>query len=182
MIKIRSMSSAHLTWGHPVSYIFFCMRLSTVWIFGHPSLELWAVPSFALWCNLCCTLCVSNVIIILDSLHCPKNPIYVFPEMKLINRSQRHECGNWDTERYDSVLEITRPRSFISGNTYTGIRHLYWILTGPHLQCVLRMCIRNLISWACNTLCNVHVCVFRIILESPLYGTLCATWVSPESG
>jgi hypothetical protein len=34
-----------------------------------------------------------------------------------INRSQIHECGNWETEHYNSVLEITRPRSFISGNT-----------------------------------------------------------------
>ncbi len=34
-----------------------------------------------------------------------------------INRSQIHECGNWETEHYNSVLEITRSRSFISGNT-----------------------------------------------------------------
>ncbi len=32
---------------------------------------------------------------------------------------------------YNSVFEITRLRSFISGNTYIGTRHLYWILTGP---------------------------------------------------
>ncbi len=34
-----------------------------------------------------------------------------------MNRSQKHECGNWETTHYNSVLEITRPRSFISGNT-----------------------------------------------------------------
>ncbi len=34
-----------------------------------------------------------------------------------INRSQIHECGKWETEHYNSVLEITRPHSFISGNT-----------------------------------------------------------------
>jgi hypothetical protein len=34
-----------------------------------------------------------------------------------INCSQIHECGNWETEHYNSVLEITWPRSFISGNT-----------------------------------------------------------------
>jgi hypothetical protein len=33
--------------------------------------------------------------------------------------------------RYNSVLEITRPRSFISGNTLIGTRHLYRILTSP---------------------------------------------------
>ncbi len=34
-----------------------------------------------------------------------------------INLLQIHECGNWDTERYNSVLEITRLCSFIFGNT-----------------------------------------------------------------
>jgi hypothetical protein len=52
------------------------------------------------------------------TLQCIENPINVFPEMKLrglvpnpyihvsINRSQIHECGNWETEHYNSVLEI----------------------------------------------------------------------------
>jgi hypothetical protein len=31
--------------------------------------------------------------------------------------SQIRECGNWETEHYISILELTRPRSFISGNT-----------------------------------------------------------------
>jgi hypothetical protein len=30
-----------------------------------------------------------------------------------MNRSQVYECGNWETEHYDSVLEITRQGSFI---------------------------------------------------------------------
>jgi hypothetical protein len=47
------------------------------------------------------------------------------------NRSQIHECRNWGTEYYTSVLEITSPRSFISGNTSIGTKHLYWILTSP---------------------------------------------------
>jgi hypothetical protein len=34
-----------------------------------------------------------------------------------INRSQIHECENRETEHYNHVLEISRPRSFISGNT-----------------------------------------------------------------
>jgi hypothetical protein len=29
-----------------------------------------------------------------------------------INRSQIHECCNWETEHYNSVLAITRPRSY----------------------------------------------------------------------
>jgi hypothetical protein len=43
-----------------------------------------------------------------------------------------HEWGNWETEHYNSVLEIMRPhRVFISGNTSIGTRYLYWIPTGP---------------------------------------------------
>ncbi len=48
-----------------------------------------------------------------------------------INHSKKHECGNLKTEHYNSVLKIKRPCSFISGITYIGTRHLYWILTGP---------------------------------------------------
>jgi hypothetical protein len=68
--------------------------------------------------------------------HCTENPIYVFTEIKLcgfvpnyyIHASMSdlyipriglpiwlHECGNWKTKQYTSVLEITRQRSFISG-------------------------------------------------------------------
>ncbi len=42
-----------------------------------------------------------------------------------INRSQTHECGHLETDHYNnSVLEITRPRSFISGITLIGTRNL----------------------------------------------------------
>ena len=34
-----------------------------------------------------------------------------------IYRSQIHGCGNWETEHYNSVLELTRPCSFISEKT-----------------------------------------------------------------
>jgi hypothetical protein len=34
-----------------------------------------------------------------------------------ITRSQIHECGNREREHYNSILDITRPRSFISENT-----------------------------------------------------------------
>jgi hypothetical protein len=77
-------------------------------------------------------------------MHCTENPIYVFPEMKLqkkrqtdlgnihINRSQIHECGNWETEHYNSVLEITSPHfwEYINQNqTFT----VNWSLNGPSL-------------------------------------------------
>jgi hypothetical protein len=32
-----------------------------------------------------------------------------------INHSQIHECGNWETEHYHFVLEITRPRRSFLG-------------------------------------------------------------------
>jgi hypothetical protein len=41
-------------------------------------------------------------------------------------------------EHYNSVLEMTRSRSFISGNTLIGTRHLYWILTGPSFAVQLK--------------------------------------------
>ncbi len=39
------------------------------------------------------------------------------PSWEYINCSEIHECGNWETEYYNSVLEITWPCSLISGNT-----------------------------------------------------------------
>jgi hypothetical protein len=48
-----------------------------------------------------------------------------------MNLSQTYECRNWESEHYNSFLEITRLHSFISGNTLLGPRHLYWILAGP---------------------------------------------------
>jgi hypothetical protein len=53
------------------------------------------------------------------------------------------EYGNWETEPCNSVLETTRQRSFISGNTLFRTRHLYWILTGPSFAVhITRYCSR----------------------------------------
>jgi hypothetical protein len=48
-----------------------------------------------------------------------------------INLSQIYERRNWETEHYNSVLEIRRERSFIPGKAQMVIRHLHWILIGP---------------------------------------------------
>ncbi len=47
-------------------------------------------------------------------------PILLEPNSRLIlqeyiNHSQIHECGSWETECYNSVLEIARPRSLFLG-------------------------------------------------------------------
>jgi hypothetical protein len=88
-------------------------------------------------------------------LHCTENAKHIFPEIKLHglvpnfhthvfvddlylsrDRSTYFATANRWTDRiilllcYSSVLEITRPHSFISGNTRIGPRHFYWILTG----------------------------------------------------
>jgi hypothetical protein len=42
---------------------------------------------------------------------------YVVRSWECINLSQIYECRDWETEHYNSVLEITRLYSFISGNT-----------------------------------------------------------------
>ncbi len=96
-----------------------------------------------------------------DSPHCTENPFYVFPEMKLrglvpisyihvsvsylyvpriglpiwedMNRSKIHECGNLETEHYNSVLEISRPHSFLFGNTYHSIMKKGNILESAHV-------------------------------------------------
>jgi hypothetical protein len=74
--------------------------------------------------------------------HCTKNSIYVFPEKELCGLRPNsyihvpvsdlynprigletlileilYECRNWETEHYNSVMEIMRLNSFISGNT-----------------------------------------------------------------
>ncbi len=85
--------------------------------------------------------------------------IYIFPGSKYperswknINRSQLHDYGNWETEHYNSVFERTRLRCFISGNTYIGTRHLYWILAGPSYKRnskISRGFSRYLCTWWC---------------------------------
>jgi hypothetical protein len=84
---------------------------------------------------------VSNCVFVI--VHCTENRIYVFREMKLrdlvpnsyihvsvsylyIPRYE-HECEYWETEHYNSVLEITS----IFGNTVIRTRHLYLL----HLLC-----------------------------------------------
>ncbi len=57
------------------------------------------------------------------------------PILGYINCPQIHECGIWETEHYKSVLEITRPSSFISGKAYIGTRHFFGFSPALHLQC-----------------------------------------------
>jgi hypothetical protein len=46
--------------------------------------------------------------------------------------SQVQECGNWEIEEYNSVLEIMRHAvSFLGIHKLEPCRHLYWILNGP---------------------------------------------------
>jgi hypothetical protein len=45
------------------------------------------------------------------------------------------ECGNWETEHYNYVLERTRPRSFISGNAKTGTRHAFTLDSHQRYVC-----------------------------------------------
>ncbi len=81
------------------------------------------------------------------------------------DRSQIHECGNREREHNNSFLEITRPRSFISGNTYIGTRYLYWILTGPSFaQC-------NLIHY--STVCVLYYLYSVKIILLIVFTILC---------
>jgi hypothetical protein len=63
-----------------------------------------------------------------------------------VNRSQIHECGNWETEHYNSVLEIARLYNFISGNTEIRTRHLYWTIIDPSFA----VCVNFFSSLLCN--------------------------------
>ncbi len=85
--------------------------------------------------------------VLFNSSHCTKNPIYVCPEIKLrglvpnsyihvsvsdlyIHRIGlpiwlQHEYAYWETENYNSVLEITRPPQFHFWE------YINCILTGP---------------------------------------------------
>ncbi len=53
------------------------------------------------------------------------------PILGIYKSPQIHKCGNWETEHHNSVLEITRRRSFVSGNTLFVTRQSYWIHTSP---------------------------------------------------
>ncbi len=50
---------------------------------------------------------------------------YVDQSWEYINLSQIYKWWNWETELYNSVLEIMRLHSFILGNTLMETRHLY---------------------------------------------------------
>jgi hypothetical protein len=52
-----------------------------------------------------------------------------------INRSQLHKCGNWETEYYNFVLEIMRPRRFILGIHKSEPDIYIWFSPALHLQC-----------------------------------------------
>jgi hypothetical protein len=53
----------------------------------------------------------------------------------IVNRSQIHECGNWETEHYNSALETMRPRSFISGIYQSEPDFYLGFSPALHLQC-----------------------------------------------
>ncbi len=74
---------------------------------------------------------------------------------------------------FNSVLEITRPCSFISGNTSIETRHLYWILTSPSF--VVR---ETLIILATTTVCLKYgACVIHayvaFIYFTSLHSCIC---------
>ncbi len=53
-----------------------------------------------------------------------------------MNLSQIYECRNLETEHYNSVLEITKLHSFISGNIHKCEQDIYIeCLPALHLQC-----------------------------------------------
>jgi hypothetical protein len=64
-----------------------------------------------------------------------------------------HEFGNWEIEHFISVLEITRPHSFISGNTL--LWNQTFILASHRLFiCSVRTCA---VMWTC--------CVFGYVMS-----------------
>ncbi len=57
--------------------------------------------------------------------------IYIFPRPELerlivgMDHSQIHDCWNWETEHYNSVLEITRPHSLSHFWEYIKHNHTF---------------------------------------------------------
>ncbi len=85
-----------------------------------------------------------------------------------INRSQIHECGNWETDHYNFVLEIRRPHSFISGNTQIGTRHLFYIgFSLAFICCVLYRMWNDGIHWYTFLMMEVWGQIYRIFLYVP---------------
>ncbi len=84
-----------------------------------------------------------------------------------INCSQILECGNWEKEHYNSVLEIRRPVCFISGNISVEPKHLYCILTALHFQ---KMLPPYLFLW--NSFLNFKY-LFLTLFRGPKLAILC---------
>ncbi len=67
-----------------------------------------------------------------------------------INRSKIHACGNWETEHYNSVLEITRMRSFEENKNYNQT-----FLLDSHLSFrIISVLLRTSVQSICQTLYN----------------------------
>ncbi len=81
---------------------------------------------------------------------------------KYINLSQIYERRDWEREHYNSVLEIKRLHSFISGNTLKGTRHLFWILTGPSFAVHPRF---HLTPTSCEIMNFYVLCKFQSIFS-----------------
>jgi hypothetical protein len=107
------------------------LRVQTIFVFCLPeifkniivriSIEYTVFPEM----KLCSLVPKSYIHVSVSDLYIPRigQPIWLQqnrqtdPGNVYVNRSQIHECGNWETEHYNSVLEITRPHSLSSGNT-----------------------------------------------------------------
>jgi hypothetical protein len=70
----------------------------------------------------------------------------------------RMPIANWETEHYNSVLEIRRPSSFVSGNT-SEPDILYWILNSP----LFAMQMYKLYNQVCSKMCKqLFMCHQRV--------------------
>ncbi len=115
----KGFVSMHCT-ENPI-YVFWEMKRCGLIPNSYSHVHLWAIYIFP---GSVCLFCCSEI---------------GRPSWKDINRSQIHEYGNWETEHYNSVLEKTRPHSFISGNTSIRTVHLYKIL----IHASFAVCIRS---------------------------------------
>ncbi len=75
----------------------------------------------------------------------------------IYNHSPIYVCGNWETEHYNSVLKITRPRSFNSADTKTGTRHLYCIFHRPFICSVMAGDRQGMGGQTCRWCCYITV-------------------------
>ncbi len=63
-------------------------------------------------------------------------------EILYVNFSHIYECRYWETEYYNSILEITRLHSLISGNTHKSDIYI-GLSPALHLQCM----VEDIFSW-----------------------------------